>query len=200
MDATTYSLLEKDVKAAARVTGREWADVIDAEDAEQEIWMLLLSRSEELPGNIASLDKAARMSVLVEIGHQIGVQYRDDYELFSGKYVYGTRQVRELLEKTDFVDIETFDNATDMSFTERTDLVSALARLKKRNARYVAVLGANFVQGEPIHSHAQELTRAVDALTHEMNRTHKARRAEHLTGPGTRKITSNAQASFRTGE
>ena len=36
MDNSTYELLSQDVKTAARTTGREWADVLDADDAEQE--------------------------------------------------------------------------------------------------------------------------------------------------------------------
>lgn len=201
MDNETYKLLEQDVRAAARVTGREWADVIDADDAEQEIWVRLLDAGVKTWSEIAGLEKPARVSVLNSIGHQIAMQHRDDYELFSGNYVYGTDQVRKLLGKGDFIDIETFDNASDLSFTERTDLISALERLKKRNAAYVNVIGRAFVAGDELDStERKNLTRAVDALTHEMNRTNKARRAEYSEGPGTRKVTSNAQASFRTGE
>lgn len=212
MDQKTYDILAPDVKTAARTAGREWADVLEADDAEQEIWLLLLDRSDGLPGEIAALEQPARVSYLTEVAHQIGVQSRDDYELFSGNYLYGTRAVREMLDRDALggiagdvgVAIPTWEvpealleqlNRTDTeTATERIDLGIGLKRLHKRNARYVAVIMAQFVDNQPIHDHSQELTRAVDALTHEMNRTHRARVANYTEGPGSRKAISNEQA------
>lgn len=216
MDTTTYNALAPDVKTAAKTVGREWADVIEADDVEQEIWLLLLDRSDDLPGEIAALDKPARVSYLTEVGHQIGMQYRDDYELFSGNYTYGTREIRELLDRDalgdlrgDFGDgtpiwelpmaiIEQLNRTDTETATTRIDLGTALKRLQSRNAWYVEVIVSNYVDGQPIHSHSQELTRAVDALTREMNRAHIARIANYTDGPGTRKAMSNVEAQFVT--
>lgn len=185
MDNSTYELLSQDVKTAARTTGREWADVLDADDAEQEIWARLLDAGTNVWTEIAGMEKPARISVLNEIGHQIGMRYRDEYELFSGNYVYGTKEVRKLLDGGNFLSLP--DRSDTLTLSERTDLISALERLRKRNAHYVDILIKQFVEHDPIHTHSQELTRAVDALTHEMNRVNRARQGEFVEGPGSRK-------------
>lgn len=215
MDTTTYNTLAPDVKTAAKTIGREWTDVIDADDVEQEIWLLLLDRSDELPGEIAALDKPARVSYLTEVGHQIGMQYRDDYELFSGNYTYGTRQVRKMLENDALAGVEEesgiplwelpetvikqLQRTDTETVTERIDLMIGMKRLLKRNAAYVdiikqAYLGTDFDRTND----GKQLTRAVDAVTKEMNRVHIAQIADYTEGPGTRKVLSNSQAQAAT--
>jgi len=211
MDRTTYNLLAPDVRTAARTTAREWADVIDAEDAEQEIWLLLLSRSDDLPQQIAALEKPARVSYLIEVGHQIGQQYRDDYELFSGNYVYGTRQVRKMLEQNALAgvdegsgiplwelpetEIKQLQRTDSMTVTERIDLLIGMQRLVRRNASYADLLVRAYLYDDFDRTNdGKALTRAVDALTKEMNRVHLGRKADYTEGPGIRQVVSNSKA------
>ena len=210
MDRTTYNLLAPDVRTAARTTAREWADVIDAEDAEQEIWLLLLSRSDDLPQQIAALEKPARVSYLIEVGHQIGQQYRDDYELFSGNYVYSVEQVRKMLKNDALAGVEDesgtplwelpeteikrLQRTDSMTVTERIDLFLGMRQLAKRNAAYADYIKCRYLDGDWSHIHPEKMSRAIEALAKEMNRIHIARKAEYTEGPGTRKALSNAEA------
>lgn len=215
MDTTTYNALEPDVKTAAKTVGREWVDVIDQDDAEQEIWLLLLDRSDDLPGEIAALEKPARVSYLTEVGHQIAQQYRDDFELFSGNYTYGTRQVRKMLENDALAGvseesgvplwelpetvIKQLNRSDTETVTERIDMFIGMSRLVKRNASYVDIITSAYLDRDFDRTKdGKALTRAVDALTKEMNRVHIARNADYTEGPGTRKAISNAKAQAIT--
>lgn len=198
-----------DVKRAARTTAREWADIIDVDDAEQEIWIRLLDSSKDYLGEVAKLGKEARQALLAKIGHQVGLKYRDDYELFSGNHRYGTYQVRELLESgvLDRVADETFavwelpesvvrqiERTDNETLTEMIDLFEGLKDLHRKNPRYAQIVVANYRDGEPIHEYPIQLTRSVDALTVSMNNCHRRQVAEYLEGPGTRKAVSNEKA------
>jgi len=199
-----------DIKRAARRVAREWADVIDADDAEQEIALRILDLTEPKVRELYELDRGLRISVLTEIGHQIGMKYRDDYELFSGNHRYGTREVRRMLENDALAGVEEeagtplwelpesvilqLQRTSTETVTERIDLFLGMKRLSERNSWYAQVLVANFRDGEPCHKHRIELTRAVDALTAEMNRIHRRRVAEYTEGPGTRPVISGEQA------
>lgn len=211
MNDTTYNILQPDVRTAAKTTAREWADVIDADDAEQEIWFRILESSADYSEEIASLDKPARVRVLTEIGHQVALNYRDDFELFSGNHTYGTRQVRQMLGRDALAGvhegsgvpiwelpqpiIKQLERTDTETVTERIDLFIGMHRLEERNARYVYVIVQAFVKDEwDRTNNGMELTRAVDALTREMNRTNRRRKAEYTDGPGTRRVISNAEA------
>ena len=204
-----------DVKRAARITAREWADVIDADDAEQEIWLRLLDSSKSYLSQVHELEKETRQALLVKIGHQVGMKYRDDYELFSGNHRYGTYQVRDLLEagvldrvadeslavwelpESVVRQIERTDNET---LTEMIDLFEGLKDLARRNPKYAALISAVYRDGDQeILTSATErknLTRAVDALTVSMNNYHRRKVAEYEEGIGTRKAISNEKARF----
>lgn len=215
MNEKLVNEIKDDVKRAARTTAREWADVIDADDAEQEIWLRLFEK--KYLSDVAGMEKGSRVSVLEMIGHQIGLKYRDDYELFSGNHRYGTKQVRDLLEagvldrvadeslavwqlpESVVRQIERTDNET---LTEMIDLFEGLKDLYRRSFkkdgekihRYAEVIVANYRDGEPIHTYRADLTRAVDALTVSMNNCHRRKVAEYEEGIGTRKVISNEKA------
>jgi hypothetical protein len=221
------ALLHQEVKTAATTIGREWADVIDSDDAEQEIWLRLLGAGTnpetgiEYVVEVAGWDIKVRTSVLKEIGHQIGMQYRDDYELFSGNYVYGTREVRDMLDRG-VLDSENGDygvpdvpiwempesvieqiSRTDTdTATERIDLFLGLKRLARRNSSYFIAIHNRYVLDLPIDNststESNRLTRAVDSLAREMNGAHRKRVAEHIEGPGTRTVLTNVQAQKLT--
>lgn len=201
-----------DIKRAARRVAREWADVIDADDAEQEIALRILDLTEPKVRELYELDRGLRISVLTEIGHQIGMKYRDDYELFSGNHRYGTREVRRMLENDalagvaeeagtplwqlpDTIILQLQKTQTE-TVTERIDLFLGMKKLAERNSGYYALIFNNYVLGiSPSDgTERKNLTRAVDALTREMNSAHRRRVAEYTEGPGTRPVISGEQA------
>jgi len=95
--------------------------------------------------------------------------------------------------------IKQIERTDTETVTERIDLFIAMGRLMQRNARYVDVVVRAFVTGDWDRSKdGKELTRAVDALTREMNNTHRRRVSEYREGPGTRKVVSNSAAQAMT--
>jgi hypothetical protein len=178
-DRTTE--LAEDVERAARVVARRWPDVIDEDDAYQEIWLRLLEN--DYVDRVYELDAAARGDVLRRIGVQIASQYRDDYEIFSGQVCYGTDEVYRLLSAQ--ITLADLDPSSE-TLAEYIDLHEASQLLRDSIPRYAEVIGARFVFGQPV-SDSKLVTRAVSALTREMNRAYLRRSAAHAPG-----------ASFRT--
>lgn len=216
LTADEYDLLLPDVRTAARTTARSWDGVIEFDDAEQEIWVRLLE-ARTTTNTVLEMDRPARVSALTRIGQQIGSQYRDDFEVFSGNWVYGTQDVRKMLdhdalggERGDFgTDVPMWElpesiidqlNRTDTeTATERIDLFRGLKRLYASNSWYAEIVVSNYVDCDPVHPNRIDLTRAVDALTKEMNRTHTRRKAAYDEGrPGTRAAMPNEKAQKLT--
>lgn len=186
---TLYIEIHEDVTRAARATASSWPDVIEADDAEQEIWLNLLETSEKNRTEIYELDEGARFALLKKMGSQIAQGYRDDYELFHGNFYYGTEHVREILDGVSLFSDEPQDvNPGSETATERADLKEALEVLYEKNPQYAVYIEADFRDNDPIHDHPEKLKRSIDALTKEMNRSHNRKRAKHADGPGTRKI------------
>ena len=203
-----------DIKRAARRVAREWADVIDADDAEQEIALRILDLTEPKVRELYELDRDLRISVLIEIGHQIGMKYRDDYELFSGNYTYGTRDVRRMLDNDALAGAEEgsgtplwelpesviaqLSPTETETVSERIDLFMGMKKLADRNSAYYTAITNYYVHGIPLdNSNSTErskLQRAVDALTREMNNSRRRRVAEYLEGPGSRESVSGTRS------
>lgn len=211
-----YDLLRPDVQTASRTTSRSWEGVIESDDAEQEIWVRLLEAGRSTIDKVLEMDRPLRVSSLTRIGQQVGSQYRDDFEVFSGNWVYGTQDVRKLLDR-DALGGERGDYGTDVPMwelpesiidqlnrtdtetaTERIDLFLAMKRLYETNSWYAEIIVSNYVDNAPVHPHYKDLTRAVDALTREMNRTHTKRKAAYTDGPGTRTALHNEKAQKLT--
>lgn len=203
-----------DVRAAAESTARQWSDIIDADDAEQEIWLRILESSEGYLEQVTGLEKRPRLALLKKIGHQIGMGYRNSYEVFSGNYFYGTKDVRDLLKTGILRDvvsetiplwelpisiIEQIERTDRETLSERIDLFDGLRALHNRNERYALIILGEYRLGCPVHKHNKDLTRAIDSLTRFMNSSRRRRIADYEEGPGTRRVVSNAQAVWMTG-
>jgi len=203
-----------DVRTAARTTGREWEDVIDSDDAEQEILIRLLELTETKLRELYELERPVRIKLLTEIGHQVGMKYRDDYELFSGNHTYGTRDVRKMLENDALAGVDEesgvplwelpesvisqITRTESETVSERIDLLLGMKKLVHRNARYGFLIQEKYVRGVEFANEDPDrkaVDRAVDALTREMNNTRRRRVAEYEDGPGARTPVSSTKAS-----
>lgn len=180
-----------DVERAARIVARRWPDVIDEDDAYQEIWLRLLEK--DYVDRVYELDAAARGDVLRRIGVQIASQYRDDYEIFSGQVCYGTEEVHRMLSGQMLVRDRSELDPSGEALAEYIDLHEARKLLRDSIPRYAEVIDVRFVSGGPV-ADTKLVTRAVDALTREMNRVHLRRSAVHRDGPGSRRAVTNAAA------
>jgi hypothetical protein len=186
--------LQDAIHRAAGIVARRWPSVIEADDAEQEIWVRLLEN--DYYDRVAGLEPAAQTSTLIRIGSQIASGYRDDYEVFSGQVYYATDEVRALLtsglldRRRDEID------AASETLTEWMDLHEGAQSLRDSHPAQAAVIARRFLLGEPVE-HSQQVTRAVDALTRHMNQVHRRRSADY-EGPGSRRAMSNAAAQHTT--
>lgn len=184
-----------EVTRAARITARRWPGVIDSEDAEQEIWVRLLES--DYLDRLAEMDSAARTHVLGRIGGQVASRYRDDYEAFSGNLSYGTDEVRAMLRAGLLARQRRELDPSSETLTEFLDLHEGAQSLRDGSPQYAETIHKVFLEGGTV-DHRMQVTRAVDALTREMNRVSSRRFALHADGPGTRTVLSNAQAHYVT--
>ncbi|AIS73726.1 hypothetical protein SEA_PANAMAXUS_51 [Mycobacterium phage Panamaxus] len=202
--------LQPVVRKAAKVVALQWPGVIEADDAEQSIWLKLL----ESPGTVdkaANLDDLALRRFITRIGHQIASKERWDYAYYKGAYRYSVHEVKRLLksgalkEQEQELKAQTFDKEsvstgkttpTTQIPDDVMDLRRALIRVAERNEGYAEILIKRYRLDEfpADKSEASALTRAHDLLVKEMNRTRRADYEERADGPGTRRVLTNAQA------
>ena len=176
----------QEVRAAAKAIAREWSDVIDADDMEQEMWVKLLASTEANMSAIKGMAPDRRRGVLNSIATQVGMKYRDDYDAFSGNYQYSSSEVRALLEDGALLG----DEPDIDSVTVRVDLAEGVQTLAEKNSNYFAVLVNKYIHGiDPNNGlERMRLTRAIDLLTRLMNGAHRRSHTEYVEGPGSRKV------------
>ena len=194
MDTTTYKLLEPDVLAAAKTVAWKWPGVIQEDDLRQEIWLRILEAGTSTTDKLLEMDQPLRLSSLSQIGHQIAAKERDDYDLFSGNFFYSTHHVRALLEEDALVHLE--NQAGTLMHSERFDLQVGMEKLRHRSAVHTHLIEQVYVRGyvPKDGGERKELTRAVDSLTREMNRSNRSQIVAQHDGPGSRKAMSNESA------
>jgi len=206
VDETTYRLLAPHVTWAAKKTAWDWVGVLDAEDAEQMIWDRLLSAGDQTVNKLAGMDVSLLKTSLREIGKQIAAEERDDYHRFSGNFRYGTKEVRRYLEggvlfNSQDPAMSMFDrpeilarggmNVSFETATVAADTLIGFKRLQKKNAPYAHLIGRVFVAFEKLNpSERKTLSRAIVALTREMNGASRTRNSDFSNGPGARNLVS----------
>lgn len=183
------------VRAAAKSVAFRWPGVANADDLEQEMWLRLLETSSYF-ARLKAMSGSEQDRALKGIGHQLASQEREDYAHFTGNFHYSTRDVRRLL--ADWAEGLTGDaDPGGMSHSEQADLSEGLAQLADRQPGRYAVVVAEFVKREPVHSSAVELMRSVDSLTQHMNAHRRNAEADH-EGIGNRRVTSNHRSITQT--
>ncbi|MBX6360076.1 MAG: hypothetical protein IRZ03_08355 [Acidobacterium ailaaui] len=201
MDEQSKALLKilPAIERAAAHVALEWPNIVDAEDLVQEISVRLLRDS--YATTVQNMDPRARRRSLYKIGTQIASSMRVDYDRFSGNYRYSTGEVRDRLEKgalavVGFDRVPTppasYDGVADpvveMSI-EDVDIRNAFTRISEDHQ---AALVERFLYGV-ISPDWKKVTRAIDALTSELNRSFRRGWEQH-NGPGSRRVVSSERA------
>lgn len=168
------------VRQAARTVSVYWPETIDADDVEQEIAVRLLEADVRWLEALADSPAAGIVTVLKRAGMQVAAGYRDDFELFSGNYFYSGDEVRRLLADGALV------FGDELTCTERADLARAMSQLAKASPQYHDVLVRRYALDEANRADKDVLSRAVRALTREMNRSFNRARVAH-EGPALRR-------------
>lgn len=185
-------------EAIGRSVAREYPGV-EAEDLSSEALVVLMEKYPLLVGK----DAGYIHRVLMEAATSHAAKERYEYMLGTSAYIYRPSEVRALLKEVywspDLWEVpsgkDDYLSATvsaDTVFVSVLDIQQAWSSLKRA---YTDVLTRVFRDGhEPGHS--QEVTRAIDALTRQLNwRVNRGRDHE-----GSRTAMSNARAQYVTGE
>lgn len=193
---TNVTDFSKEISYASKVVANQWPGVIQADDVEQELYLLLLER----PGSVeklATMTSEERRNSLVHVGHQIGSRYKNDYELFSGNCYYGTEHVRAILESGLLTVARRDLGDMKETLTDFLDLHEAFDALKNSNQNAAQIIWSMFAEKDYDLSTGKArmyLSRAVKSLTELMNQAHRRRSGEFHQGPGARKAISNEKA------
>jgi hypothetical protein len=216
---TMLSDLMPQVKKAAKSVAYQWPGVVDQEDMEQSLSLHLLERDSVLQKLYAEENKE-RMQALVWWGNQIAKGERADYEAFTGNFRYSVNEVKRFLAGgllrglnpatesswtvEDYISTDnSFEDGVLTRYSTELDLTRAMKVLAKKNHPYARAIIVRYLLNEVQTDGADRVTlsRAVKALTDEMNRSFKKQHADAPDGPGTRTVVSNAAAaSFSTNE
>jgi hypothetical protein len=191
---TSFTLFQQQVRKAAKTVAFQWPGVLDAEEAEQELWVQLM----ESPGSVAKLrdeftDKT-RVSALISMGHQIANKTFTANEIAAGNFRYSVNQVKDILKQS--AEREQNPEAKPVMRSALKDLEAGMNRLKGKNAGYAEAVIDRYRNGNvPARGAATvKLSRALTALTTNMNRAHKEQYMARPNGPGTRKAITNSAA------
>lgn len=180
-----------DIRSVARSVAGRWSNTVGGDDLVQDISVILLR--DRYAERLLGMDLPARKYVLGKIAGRVAAQEATDYEHFSGNFTYSTNEVRDLLSRGgldapghelvdgEYVDTNAGDpiavSACEIS-VDGIDLRTAFGRLSERKQGLLAdryVLGVTSADA----SVRKELSRAVDALTHEMNQAGRKARQEY---------------------
>ncbi len=206
---------------AAKTVAFKWPNVVSEDDIQQELYLFLLERPGVIEKLLSEFDDKNRLNAVVALGHQIASKERDDYEVFSGNFRYSVNEVKVLLEdralhhespelgsnwsvSEDFIQGGEFEDKVLNKLASETDLRNGMKMLRVKNSKYAELVTRRYLLGEIPSEDTPEaartrdsLSRALTALTKEMNRSFKQQQREH-DGPGSRKPVSAAAAHYKS--
>lgn len=160
------------VEAVARQVQNKWPN-LEWEDIRQEIWLYLMERRTQLGVVVTSLEQER---LLRRIASECAQAMAQENEVAWGKYEYGTKHVRSMLEAGLLHD----DRMGTLS--ERHDLDNATSDLAVEYPKYWDLIMDKYYNDATGYDGAKrkELTRAVDKLTELMNRYRLMQAIDHV--------------------
>jgi hypothetical protein len=205
------------IKKAAKFVAYQWPGVIDADDAEQALYLRLL----ESPGSVARIkemeDDRAKYRAIVGMANQIASKERSDYAYYKGSYRYSVAEVQGLLKAGALrgaeldPDVQTYDSEGGKPKAGRSappvdsavlDLRKAFDLVRDRNSRYADAITKRYLFDEYPETQIEknDQHRGEESLAHEMNRVNRTAHASRDDGPGTGKVLTREQARWASKE
>jgi hypothetical protein len=196
------------IKKAAKFVSYQWPGVIEADDAEQALYVHLLER----PGSIQKIqemDYRAQYRAIVGMANQIASAERSDYAYYKGSYRYSVSEVKGLLgggalQQAELdPDVQTYDSESGKPAGGESkppvdaavlDLRAALDLLRGRNTLQADAIVSRFLFDDAPDKDV--LSRGVESLTNEMNRVHRTAHTSRDDGPGTRQPVRRESARY----
>jgi hypothetical protein len=174
------------VDRVARQVTVKWPS-LEWEDTRQNIWVELLSSRNLLEMALKSENPDPLFRMLAS--RTISSAFQGN-ELAQGNYLYGTKEVRSLLDRGNIQDHGSF------TLTQTTHIANGMLDLRKSNPSYFDTIVDRFVHGKKTESTVT--TRSVDKLCDLINRkTNKDGSTAHQ-GIGARVPVSNGVAQWIT--
>jgi hypothetical protein len=156
-----------------------WVDSVEADDVEQDVWLIVLESPETARGLLeAAPGDAVNLARL--LATREASKARDAYDYFSGNFNYTVDEIRALLDKDVLIaPVEGFDSAV-------IDLIDALQSMvtvprKGDKPTYLDAILECYADGivpDRQSAERRRLDRAVEDLTHRMNRIGRRRAQE----------------------
>lgn len=146
------------VEAVARQFQKGWSH-LDWEDIRQEMWVFYLERRNQLRESV----ETEGLEHLRTVAKQICVRLTREQELSWGKYEYGTKHVRSMLDAGFLKDHRMG------TLSEHHDLMNGLDRLSRSNQNSWSIIIDRFREGVEVSDKTGKVTKAIGRLTTEMN-------------------------------
>jgi hypothetical protein len=183
-----WETVQTAVRQVARDVSSNWLNSVMADDIEQDVMVRLL----ESPGTLHKIlneTPKTRRNFLRNIATQIASAQVDEWQHFSGNYMYDVAEVRSILEDGVLEEEPTTFEA------ERLDLYEAMLNMMDHGSAYVDTITDAYSAGGEIPgrktAERQRLDKGVKALTAQMNRIGASRQREWDEGPGSRTARTN---------
>lgn len=159
------------VEAVARQVQNKWPN-LEWEDIRQEVWLYLV----ENRGELTKVVKDSDNQLLRKVTSERASALTRDQEIAWGKYEYGTKHVRSMLEAGLLHD----DRMGTLS--ERHDLDSAMSDIAVEYPQHWDAITHRYYNDEPVVTDVERkrLQRAVDKLTELMNRYRLMQVIDHI--------------------
>lgn len=147
------------VEAVARQVQNKWPN-LEWEDIRQEIWLYLVERRNQLTAVVTSPEQDR---LLRRIATECAQAMTHEDEIAWGKYQYGTKHVRSMLDAGFLKDHRMG------TLSEHHDLLNGLDRLSRSNQNSWRVIIDRFLEGVEVSDKTGKVTKAIGRLTTEMN-------------------------------
>jgi hypothetical protein len=197
------------IERASRHMKVEWPGLVDDwQDIASEIVLNLVS--DKYATRVLEMEPKARRVVLVKIGNHVASRMRDEFDYFNGNFKYSTKEVRKFLEAGaiehaldesgvgiagDWAAVDAGDGRKvfgERVAVEPFDIRVTFPQLEKHHRE---ILVRRFVYAESLSEAVDRvlLQRAIESLTHLMNRAWRKSSASH-EGPGSKPNLTNQEA------
>lgn len=168
----SISAIMPELTKAARAVAYNWPSVTTADDIRQDLAVHFLER----PGSVdklMELDSDSRTALIIRVGNQLAKAIRDDFDLFSGRFIYSVNEVKTMLKALGKDRSKSFNAAY-------ADLSYALDALNDNNPDYYEAIKKRYVSGGSPNK--DSLSRGLVVLTTNMNRKRVSEEYEYHNG------------------
>lgn len=161
------------VRRAASAVVSEWPGVVGVDDLAQELWVEILE-SPATQKVLAGKNSREMLNLLARMGHRIAARYRNSNARFSNQVQYSVDDIKAAL------------SGHTLWGALLDDLAAGLESLRERSENYAEAIRLRYFEriNPGPDADRKRLSRALEALTEEVNRQVRAKFARLDASPG----------------